>query len=139
MSNKINALINDDLKNRFEYFVTKVVTERYTERWKSLFYGGKWNKINPWDAWEDNFTLAKKTEWKDGLEKLISHILDYGIDEITFIGLGHNLATVEKCSVNNMIDIMKSNIEGLYITNNKDISIITNHDGEIMIIDSSKS
>lgn len=137
MHQKSHELIDENLKDGFNAFISKVLTERYAERWHYLFDYKKWHKIKPWDAWEDNFTLAKKIDWKDSLEKLQTHIMSYGISEITFIGLGDNIPKVESCSINNMIDMMKNNIEGLYISSNQNIFMITNHDGNIMIIDSS--
>ncbi len=138
MHQNSHELIDENLKDRFNAFISKVLTERYAERWHYLFDHKKWHKIKPWDAWEDNFTLTKKIERRDNVEKLQAHIMkNYGVSEVVFIGLGHNSPKVEKGLINNIIDMMKDNLEGLYITNDKNIFIIKNHDGDIMIIDSS--
>ena len=135
-----------------EFNETKIIFNKFTKNflfrdlgnnWNNLFNKDfkKWEKINPWDLWEDG-TCFYKYKWDKKLIEIISYLNLKKIKKHYIIGLGHSDPFIEimeiydfKIFIENKC-ITKNNfywLEGLILTENENIAFGSNHDGDILL------
>lgn len=131
--------LNDKVEKKFQTFLEKSVSRNYLNRWRNLFVRGVkgWAKIDIWDAWNKDFTSKEVINWKRDVSQLPSFLKGKNVSSFIFLGMGHNPPLItDTLPVETISHVLKNNVEGIALTNDENITLIMNHDGEIMIINS---
>ena len=123
-----------DHLERFDQFIKRVITPKYSDRWKSLFQKGikGWAKINIWQAWNPDFSNVEKKTWNSNIKELVLFLKTNGIEFYVFYGIGDNNPVVIEDNIDGISNTLRENIEGIYLFNNE-WALANNHNGEILI------
>ncbi len=119
---------------RFERFIERVISSKYSDRWKSLFRKGAkgWAKIDIWQAWNSDFSNIEKEDWNDNIKELVLFLKKNRIEFYMFYGIGDNKPIVIEDNIDGISKSLSENIEGIYLFDNE-WALINNHNGEMLI------
>ena len=132
-----------EIKIVFKNFTKSFLSSNLRDRWNTLFddHLKNWSKINPWDLWKTGNSLFFQT-WEKSIMEIVTFFNSESIKKFYIIGLGHSMPFFEIIGIDDLNNFIKNKcitknglywLEGLIITENKNIAFGKNHDGEILL------
>jgi hypothetical protein len=133
----------NEVKTIFRKFTKTFLSPDIRDKWNTYFDSGmkKWDKIEPWDLWEDN-SCFYACDWDKGTKEIGGLLEAKSVKNIFVMGFGHSDPFVEKMDINEFKDFSKRKcvtnngkywLEGLILTENGNIGFVGNHDGDIKL------
>ena len=135
--------IFNETKKLFNKFTKCFLSRDLGDRWNNLFNKNfkNWERIDPWDLWEDG-SCFYKYKWDKNIIEIISYLNLRKIKKHYIIGLGHSEPFIEIMEIDDFTNFIKNKcitknsfywLEGLILTENENLAFGSNHDGDILL------